>query len=159
MQLNPYGKKKSTTPAWNAHPSNDHRTKWEYYSTNQYGTYSKKYGHNVMSSYTTLIVIQVERKQQAQKKRLLQYKRLKADLLSPNDYCLIGHPEIVIINWKTRKKKQQLKILDNAHREWKKECKLREEGQKQINELAGWKGLFIPPNEDNTDEPDTDEET
>ena len=51
------------------------------------------------------------------------------------------------------------KILDNAHREWKKECKLRKEGQKRVNELAGWEGLFTPPNEDNADEPDTDKET
>ena len=41
-------------------------------------------------------------------------------------------------------------------------CKLREEGQKQLNELAGWERLFTPPNkdnEDNADEPDTDKET
>ena len=91
--------------------------------------------------------------------RLLLYKRLQKDLLSPNDYCLIGHPEIVVINWKTRKKKQQLKILDNAHKEWKKEYKLRKEGQRRLNELAGWEGLLKPLNEDIAEEPDTEKET
>ena len=69
----------------------------------------------VQQSYTT------RAEATSAKKRFLRYKRFKTDLLSPNDYCLISHPEIIIINWKTRKKKQQLKILDNAHREWKKE--------------------------------------
>ena len=36
-------------------------TKWEFYSTNQYGTYLKKYRHNVITSRTRLITMQVER--------------------------------------------------------------------------------------------------
>ena len=77
MQLNHYGNRNITTPAWNDHPSNDHHTKWEYHSTNQYGTYSNKYGHNVMRSYTTLIVLQAEQKQQAQKNGYYDTNNLK----------------------------------------------------------------------------------
>ena len=91
--------------------------------------------------------------------RLLWYKRHKTELFSESNYYLICHPEIVIINWKLRKKKQQLEILDNSHREWKKECKLREEGQQQLNKLAGWEGFFTPLHEDNANKPNTDKET
>ena len=57
-------KKKHPSIKW---PSKQRSSfKWEYYSTNQYGTYLKRRGHNIMRSYTTLTATQVEWKQKVQ---------------------------------------------------------------------------------------------
>ena len=71
-------------------------------------------------------------------RRLLHYKRHSNDLLSPSAQHQINFPELTIINWSSKRKKDQLRVLDKLHRHWQRDRRLRKAGQKRIYEMNGW---------------------
>ena len=98
-------------------------------------------------------------------RKLLDYKRNSADLLSPHDQNCINYPEITILNWTLRQKRDHLKRLNKRHKAWKQDCKHRREGQRRIYEMGhGWEAydpnLIEPdPDEDIGEEPNGEPET
>lgn len=78
-------------------------------------------------------------------RRLLHYKRHSNDLLSPSAQYLINYPELTIINWSSRRKKNQLRVLNKLHQLWHKDRQLRKAGQRRIYEMDGWQAYEPNP--------------
>ena len=97
--------------------------------------------------------------------KLLDYKNNSLDLLSPHDQRCIDYPEITILNWTLRQKRDHLKRLNKRHKAWKKDYKHIREGQKRIYEMGhGWEAynpnLIEPdPNKVVNEEPEGESET
>ena len=94
-------------------------------------------------------------------RKLLDYKQNSMDLLSPHDQNCVDYPEITIVNWTLRQKKDHLKRLNKRHKAWKQDCKHRREGQKRIYEIKGWEAhnpYSTEPDPEPDPEPEEDRE-
>ena len=88
-------------------------------------------------------------------RRLLEYKRRSTELLSPHDQIVIAYPELTILNWTMRRKKNELKRLNTLHKAWKRDRQLQIEGQRRLYDFTGWQAHNPEP----PDPGDTENET
>ena len=131
-------------------PNNARPIKWEYYFKKLYGIFEEQWTkrNEILHGPDS----QVEKAEtNTATRRLLHYKRHSNDLLSPSDQQFINYPELTIINWSSKRKKDQLRLLNKLHRAWHKDQQLRKAGQKRIYEMAGWQDY-------NPNPPDPEEE-
>ena len=88
-------------------------------------------------------------------RKLLNYKRHSDELLSPSAQHLIAYPEATILNWSSKRKKEQLKLMNKLNRHWRRDQKLRKAGQRRIYEMEGWQKFEPEPPDPGEEEEET----